>query len=103
MTMYEITYCYLEDGSWDKGIFFSEAEWEAFQEDSAEAGCPVAVKKCQVLTPNEFWEHAQQVGYDEAYAIEIMAIATFGYEETAKYDKVEDLSRLLKSKGIICY
>lgn len=66
MTMYEITYCYLEDGSWDKGIFFSKAEWDAFQEDSAEAGCPVAMKKCQVLTPNE------------------------------------DLSRLLKSKRIIC-
>lgn len=85
MTMYEITYYYLEDGSLDKGIFFSEAEWEAFQEDSAEAGSPVAMKKCQVLTPNEFLQHAQQVGY----------------EETAKYDKVEDLRRLLKSKGII--
>ena len=101
MTMYEITYRYLEDGSRDKGIFFTEEEWDAFQEDSAEAGYPVQEVFCRTFTPEEFWKHAQEVGYEEAYAIEIMAIATLGYDECRKYDKVEDLSRLLKERGIL--
>lgn len=101
MTMREITYRYLEDSSFGRGIFFSEEEWDAFQEDSAKAGCPVVPMGCQVLTPEEFWEHAQEVGYEEDYAVEIMAIATLGYEEYLKYDKVDDLSKLLKEKGII--
>lgn len=53
MTMYEITYRYMEDGSRDKGIFFEE-EWDAFQEDSAKAGCPVQEVFCKTLTPEEF-------------------------------------------------
>lgn len=101
MTMYEITYRYLEDDSRDKGIFFNEEEWDAFQEDSAEAGYPVQQVFCQVLTPEEFWKHAQEVGYEDSYAVEIMAIATLGYDECRKYDKVYDLSRLLKERGII--
>lgn len=101
MTMHEITYRYLEDGSRDKGIFFTEEEWNAFQEDSAEAGCPVQEVFCKTLTPEEFWKHAQEVGYEESYAVEMMAIATLGYEECFKYDNVYYLSEILKEKGII--
>lgn len=101
MTMYEITYRYLEDGSRDKGIFFNEEEQNAFQKDSAEAGSPVQQVFCRTLTPEEFWEHAQEVGYEDFYTIEIMAIATLGYEECSKYDKIEDLLRLLEERGVI--
>lgn len=101
MTMYEITYIYLEDCFHETGYFFSSEEWKAFQEDCAEAGSPVKIAHIETLAPEEFWKHAQEAGYEESYAVEIMAIATLGYDECAKYDKVDDLSRLLKEKGII--
>lgn len=101
MTMREITYRYSEDGFIGRGIFFSEEEWNAFQEESAEAGCPVVPIGCQIFTPEEFWKHAQEVGYEEAYAVEVMAIATLGYEECRKYNNVYYLSKILKEKGII--
>ena len=101
MTMYEISYIYLESWFHDTGYFFSSKEWAAFQRDCAEAECPVKIAYIKALTPKEFWEKAQREGLDYAYAVELMANAVMGQEWASQYDKWRDQEKALKELGII--
>lgn len=101
MTMYEISYIYLEDCFHDTGYFFSSKEWEAFQKDCAEAGSPVKIAHIETLTPEEFWEKAQREGLEYGYAVELMANAVMGQEWASQYDKWRDQEKALKELGII--
>lgn len=98
--MYEITYRDLEDGFTNKGIFFSKAEWNAFQEDCAEAGCPVTGIWVTEVDPME-WYRTKSSSYERAYVVEVMAIAVMGQEWASQFDKWRDQEKALKELGII--
>ena len=98
--MYEITYRNLEDGFTDKGIFFSEDEWEAFEKDSAEAGCPVIRVWTTKIDPME-WYKTKSSSYEWSYVIEIMANAVMGQKWASQYDKWRDQEKALKELGVI--
>lgn len=101
-TMFEITYRNLEDGFYSKGIFFSEEEWEAFEEDSAEAGGPVIMSNCVKIDPM-IWYHKVRAagGYEWPYVVEIMGYAIMGQKWASQFDKWADMEKALKELGII--
>ena len=101
MTIYEISYIYLEDYFHDTGYFFSSKEWATFQKDCAEAENPVKIAHIEALTPEEFWKKAQREGLNHSYAVEIMANAVMGQERASQYDKWRDQEKILKELGII--
>lgn len=98
--MFEITYRDLEDGFTNKGIFFSKTEWNAFQEDSAEAGCPIVPIWVTKVDPME-WYKTKSSSYERSYVVEVMAIAIMGQEWASQYDKWRDQEKALKELGII--